>query len=110
MNMTDTLVIQQQAVSQIQQLVIDECKDIIPAGCVALAMDMLNSDEKILSLILMIRGSDMSIYRTRCSFKYPTDDPANILELTAYAISDVVKKQVRANGTNITGVDTYVCT
>lgn len=95
--MNDTLVIQQQAVDQIKQIVINECKDIIPADYIELAMDMLNYDEKILSLILMIRGSDMSIYRTRCSFKYSTDDPANILELTAYAISDVVKKQVRTN-------------
>lgn len=94
--MNDTLVIQQQAVDQIKQIVLDECKDIIPADCIDLAMDMLNYDEKVLTVILMIRGSDMSIYRTRCSFMYPTDDPANIIELTAYAISDVVKKQVRA--------------
>ena len=93
--MDDILVIQQQAVNQIKQLVITECKDIIPADHIELALDLLNYDEKILSIILMIRGSDMSIYRTRCSFKYPTDDPANILELTAYAISDVVKKHVK---------------
>lgn len=95
--MNDTLVIQQQAVDQIKQIVIDECKDVIPADYIDLAMDMLNYDEKVLTVILMIRSSDMSIYRTRCSFKYPTDDPANIIELTAYAISDVVKKQVRTN-------------
>ena len=94
--MNDTLVIQQQAVEQIKQIVIDECKDIIPADYIELAMDMLNYDEKILSVILMIRGSDSTIHQKRCSFVYPTDDPANILELTAYAISDVVKKQVRA--------------
>lgn len=108
--MDDILVTQQQAVNQIKQIVIDECKDIIPADYIELAMDMLNYDENVLSIILMIRGSDMSIYRTRCSFKYPTDDPDNILELTAYAISDVVKKHVRANGTSITGVDSNVRT
>lgn len=108
--MDDILVIQQQAVDQIKQLVITECKDIIPADYIDLAMDMINSDDKFLSVILMIRGSDMSIYRTRCSFKYPTGDPDNILELTAYAISAEVKKQVRANGTNITGANTNVCT
>lgn len=101
--MDDIFVIQQQAVEQIKQLVITECKDIIPANCIELAMDILNYDEKVLSIILMIRGSDMSIYRTRCSFKYPTEDPDNILELTAYSISAEVKKQVRANGTNIAG-------
>lgn len=108
--MDDILVIQQQAVDQIKRIVLDECKDIIPTDSIELAMDLINYDEKILSIILMIRGSDMSIYRTRCSFKYPTDDPNNILELTACAISDVVKKQVRANGTNITGVDYNVRT
>ena len=94
--MNDTLVIQQQAVDQIKQLVIDECKDVIPADCIELAMDMLNSDDKILSVILMIRDSDSTIHQKRCSFGYPTNDPVNILELIAYAISDVIKKQVRA--------------
>lgn len=74
---------------------IDECKDIIPADYIDLAMDMLNYDEKILSLILMIRGSGSTITRKRCSFMYPTNDSDNIIELTAYAISDVVEKQVR---------------
>ena len=94
--MDDILVIQQQAVDQIKQLVITECKDIIPADYIDLTMDWLNYDEKVLSIILMIRGSDSTITRKRCSFQYPTDDPNNILELTACAISDVVKKQVRA--------------
>lgn len=94
--MNDTLVIQQQAVEQIKQIVIDECKDIIPADYIELVMDMLNYNDKILSVILMIRDSDSTIHQKRCSFMYPTDDPANIIELTAYAISDVVKKQVRA--------------
>ena len=95
--MNDTLVIQHQAVDQIKQLVLDECKDVIPADYIDLTMDILNYDEKILTVILKIRGSGNTLYQQRCSFMYPTDDPANILELTAYAISDVVKKQVRAN-------------
>lgn len=93
--MNDNFVIQQQAVEQIKQLVIDECMNIIPADYIELAMDMLNYDDKILSVILMIRDSDSTIHQKRCSFMYPTEDPANILELTACAISDVVKKQVR---------------
>lgn len=94
--MDDTLVIQQQAVNQIKQIVLNECKDVIPADYIDLVMDILNYDEKILTVILKIRGSDNTIYQRSCSFMYPADEPANILELTAYAISDVVKKQVRA--------------
>ena len=66
--MNDTLVIQQQAVEQIKQFVINECKDIIPADYIELAMDMLNSDDKLLSVILMIRSSNSTIHQKRCFF------------------------------------------
>lgn len=91
--MNDNIVIQQQAVGQIKQIVIDECKDIISADYIDLAMDMRNSDENMLSLILMIRCVDNTIVQKCCSFMYP---PVDTLEVIAQAISDVVKKQVRA--------------